>query len=260
MQKAKGIIIPLIADYVLSPDVYYGDEVTGIYFSTEDDSFGRITFENLDAIRICRGEILPYSYVWEEGQIYPWIYEIENSNWLDERYTYEKKYYGDAYEFSGNVGEMKMDFKHYLFKFHDQFVEVIARGFWFEKDEVSLLKKELQEDHPLLPLPDTNADRFIKHSLCCQIRRNPKPEEILIANAQYCSQTLMEFALELDGTTSINHSLVLSYRNGKLMSVLRGYFGNQGAEFTGVANFQDVKPYLERYMYEVSERRKAMGK
>ena len=60
MELAKGIIIPVVADFVLSPDVLYSDELTGIYFQTEDEQYGRITFENLDALKICRGEILPF--------------------------------------------------------------------------------------------------------------------------------------------------------------------------------------------------------
>jgi hypothetical protein len=39
MELAKGLIIPVIADSVLSPDVYYGSELTGIHFQTEDEQF-----------------------------------------------------------------------------------------------------------------------------------------------------------------------------------------------------------------------------
>lgn len=75
MELAKGIIIPVIADFVLSPDVFYGDELTGIYFRTEDEQFGRITFENLDALKVCRGENLPFLSDWKEGQEFPWVYK-----------------------------------------------------------------------------------------------------------------------------------------------------------------------------------------
>jgi hypothetical protein len=63
MELAKGIIAPVITDFVLSPDVFYGDELTGIYFQTQDEQFGRITFENLDALKICRGENLPFQTI-----------------------------------------------------------------------------------------------------------------------------------------------------------------------------------------------------
>lgn len=260
MEIAKGIIIPVVADFVLSPDVLYGDELTGIYFQTEDEQYGRITFENLDALKICRGENLPFTDDWKEGQEYPWVYKIENSKWLKERFNYENENYGSSYEFGGNVNEMLTEFSHYLFKFHDQFVEVIARGFWFEQDKTSLFKRELQVGHPFLNLPDTDIEKFVSHNLTCQIRTNPTPQAKLISDAKFCSQKLIEFALELDGKTTIDNSLILAYRNGKLISSLRGFFGKQIVEFDGLAKLTDVKPYIEKYIAEVFERRKAMGK
>ena len=256
MEIAKGIIIPVVADFVLSPEVLYSDELTGIYFQTEDEQYGRITFENLDALKICRGEYLPFTDNWVEGQEYPWVYKIENSRWLKERFGYENENYGSSYEFGGNVNEMLTDFSHYVFKFHDQFVEVIARGFWFEKDKTNLFKRELQVGHPFLNLPDNNIEKFISHNLTCQIKTNSTAQEKLVSDAQFCSQKLIEFALELDGTASVDNSLILSYRNGKLISSLRGYLGKQIVEFDGIAKFEDVKPYIEKYMNEVFERRK----
>jgi hypothetical protein len=260
MELAKGIIIPVIADFVLDPDVFYGDELTGIYFQTPDEQFGRITFENLDALKICRGENLPFSDDWKEGQAFPWVYKVENSNWLKDRYNYEKSNYGSSYEFGGNVNEMLTDFSHYVFKFHDQFVEVIARGFWFEQDKTSLFKRELQAGHPFLNLPDNNIEKFVSHNLTCQVRVNSKPPEKLVLDAKFCSQKLLEFALELDGKASVDNSLILSYRNGKLISSLRGYFGKEIIEFDGIAKLTDVKSYIDKYIGEVYERRKAMGK
>lgn len=259
MELAKGIIIPVIADFVLSPDVFYGDELTGIYFQTQDEQYGRITFENLDALKICRGEYLPYSDNWEDGQKFPWVYSVENSNWQRERYNYEKNNYGSSYEFGGNVNEMLTDFSHYIFKFHDQFVEVIARGFWFEQAKTSLFNKELQAGHPFLSLPDNNAEKFVANNLTCQVRTSSKRQEELISDAKFCSQKLIEFALELDGKASVSYSLILSYRNGKLISSLRGYFGKEIIEFDGIAKLTDVKPYVEKYMGEVYDRRKNNG-
>lgn len=260
MEIAKGIRIPVIADFVLSPDVFYSDHLTGIYFQTEDDNFGRITFENLDALKVCRGELLPYKDDWNQNERYPWVFKVENSKWQAERYKYEKKHYGSSYEFGGNVDEMKTDFSHFVFKFHDEFVDVIARGFWYEQSASRLFKKKLQEGHPFLHLPDTNVERLTAHSLTCQIRRNPKSNEELILNAALCSQKIMQFALELKGKPTVDYTLILSYRNGKLISSLRGYFGTQIVEFDGVATLEDVKPYIEQYMLEVYERRKAKGK
>lgn len=260
MEIAQGIIIPIDADSVLSPQVYYADQLTGIYFTTEDNQFGRITFENLDSIKVSRGEFIPYEDDWKEGQAYCWVLKVKNSNWLSERHQYEKRTYGSSYEFGGNVDEMLTDFNHFVFKFHDQFVEAIARGFWFEKNSESLFGKELIAGHPFLPLPETNSTKIEAYNLICQVRPNPTPIEELKKNTIFCSQNLIEFALELDGKTSVNHTLVLSQRNGKLTTTFRGYFGKQEKVIDGVGTLADVRTEVESYMKEVYERRKAMGK
>lgn len=259
MELVKRIKVPVIADSVLSPDVYYGDDQTGIYFVTEDDQFGRITFYNLDAIKICRGEMMPYQYNWSDHEKGTWVFKIENSEWLTERYKYEKENYGSSYEFGGNVDDMLTDFNHYLFSFHDQFVEVIAKGFWFEKDSNSLFKRPLQDGHPFLNLPQI-GESFSQHDLTCHVWKNQNPIEELINNSYYCPQKIIQFALEIEGHISINHTLGLQYRNGKLISRFSGYFGKQIIEFDRIATLEDVKPYVEKYISEVYERRKAMGK
>jgi len=115
MEIANGIFIPIDADIVEKPFFYYiEDEKTSIHFETEYEQFGRITFSNLDSVKICRGEFLPYKNNWKKGN-YPWIFEVENSKWLKERFDYEKKHYEKSYEWGGNVNEMLSDFKHYVF-------------------------------------------------------------------------------------------------------------------------------------------------
>jgi hypothetical protein len=88
----------------------------------------RVRFDRWDAMRICRGEHSPYPE--PPG---PWggIYTVENSHWLRQRFEYESRHYGDAYNFNNDVREMLEEFDHYLFRFHDEFVEVIAGGIWF---------------------------------------------------------------------------------------------------------------------------------
>lgn len=260
MELVKKIKIPVIADSVLSPDVYYGNNLTGIYFYTQDKNFGRITFSNLDAIRVCRGEMIPYEYDWSLHERGVWIFKIENSNWLSERYTYENIHYGDYYEFGGNVNNMLTDFNHYLFSFHDQYVEVIAKGFWFEKDNVPLFKKPLQANHPFLNLPSIEVVKFTSHNLTCQVIKSIKSNEEIIANAAYCPQKLMQFTLEIEDKASINHTLTLQYRTEKLISRLTGDFKRGVIEFNGIATFEDVKPYIEEHMLEIYLRRKKMGK
>jgi hypothetical protein len=257
METVKQIKIPIIAHPVWVPDFFYGD-CTGIYFVTEDDKYGRITFENLDAIKICRGEGMPYEFDYKLYEQGVWIYQIENSNWQKERFNYENKYYGKVHEFGGNVNDMLTDFKHYLFQFHDQFIEIIARGFWFEKDDQSLFKKELMEGHPFLPLPTENMKIMEAYSLKSQIRINPKPHELLAYGAQFCSQKLFEFALELDGNAVVDNTVSLSCRNGKMISQLGNSLRRKIVEFEGCVNLEQVKPFIEKYMKEVYKRRKNM--
>ncbi|HEX9058821.1 MAG TPA: hypothetical protein VF941_01435 [Clostridia bacterium] len=84
-------------------------------------------------------------------------------------------------------------------------------------------------------------------------------EDELIQNSIYCSQKLIEFALELENT-NVNHTLSLTYKENKYISRLKGYFGKIEAEFDKIAGLEDVMPYIELYMKEVAERRKLMGK
>jgi len=265
MEIMKPIKIPVIADSVLSPDLLYdGERGTSILFITntsknlEDDKHGRITFENLDAVKICRGECYPYELDWSTKERGIWVFQVENSQWQKERYEYEKKHYGSSYEWGGDVNEMLTDFKHYLFSFHDQFIEAIARGFWFEEAEQSLFKKELTAGHPFLQLPADNHETITVQSIKCQIWKNPKPKEQLAHDAQFCSQKLYEFALMLEDDSRplrAENTLVLAYRNGKLISILTGYFSRQEAVFDGIASLEQVKPLVEKYMAEVHERR-----
>ena len=257
MELVKAIKIPIIADSVLSPDVYYGDGTTGIYFQTYDDQFGRITFNNLDAIKICRGEMMPYEYKWGTDERGTWVFKIENSKWLIERFKYENENYGDSYEFGGNVNEMLTDFDHYLFSFHDQFVEVIARGFWFEKSEKSLFKQPLQLGHPFLNLPEIEVKIFEVAGIKYKVIFNPTPIDQLIKDSQYCQQPLIEIATEFEGNYSINHTLLIMQRKGKLISVLRQFFGRPTFEKEGIATFDDIKPLIDK---EILERRKQVRK
>ncbi|MGD1841043.1 MAG: hypothetical protein ACFB0B_09125 [Thermonemataceae bacterium] len=265
-EKLHRIKIPLIADNVLSPQVHYGsgyhkEPITGIYFNTKDDFFGRITFENFDSLKVCRGEMLPIDYDWGTHERGVWIFKVENSRWLLERYQYEKKHYGDAYEFGGDVEEMKTHFNHYIFSFHDQFVEVIARGFWFEKNEETLFGQPLQTGHPFLSMANSQFFTFEAHGLQYRYWINETPIADLINQAQFCTQILMEFALELDGNARVDHTLTLTLdEEEKAVTHLCGYFGNKKVSFSTIADLEDVKPYLKKHMKEVFERRLKMKK
>jgi hypothetical protein len=256
-ELAKGIIIPVLSDYILSPEVLYADnETTGIYFRTPDDQFGRITFNNLDAIKVCRGEYIPYSDDWTEDKDVPWVYSVANSTWLLERYAYENNYYGAAYEFGGNVNDMFTDFSHYVFRFHDQFVEVIARGFWFEQDTETLFKKPLMQGHPLLPLPQTKVTMHEASCIVYKVIYNTLPEIQLVENSFFCPQKLLEVEVDYKGNFSSFLTLVLTRRNGKVTSILRTLYGVQIFEAQKVTGFEDVKESIEKEITIVAERRK----
>ncbi|MDR0229365.1 MAG: hypothetical protein LBI72_09915 [Flavobacteriaceae bacterium] len=259
-EYAIGISTPISPEYVLTPTVLYADELTGIYFETTDEQYGRITFFNLDAIRICRGEYLPYQDDWTEDKELCWVYEVQHSSWQVERYIYEKKHYGRAYEFGGNVNDMLTEFKHYIFSFHDQFIEVIAKGFWWEKDNKSLLNQPLQQEHPFLPLSENNATYYEAHNYKTQIRTNPLPIEQLIEQSKFCPQKLYQFALIIDQHLSIDHTVSITNTKGKIQTVLSGYFGKKEVTFEGITSLETILPYIDTYILEVVERRKAMGK
>lgn len=256
MEKAKPIPIPIIADQVLSPEVLYSDEQTALYFETEDEEFGRITFENLDALQVCRGEYLPYACT-DEDNYTLWVYKIENSQWLKSRFAYEKENYAHSYEFAGDVMEMLTDYKHYLFRFHDQFVEVLAKGFWFEKDTASLFKKKLQAHHPFLNLEKHQPENYEAHGLKCTLIKNNQPIEQLKMNAQFCSQILLQLTLELDEQISLCHTLFLFKRNGQWKTRLTNQFGNKTVFFDHIATFKDIQPHIDQYLLEVKQRRNA---
>ena len=162
---ARGFSVPVNADLVDSPEVVYGQSITAIYFTTEDEKYCRATFENIDSIRMCRGEHCPYENSWVEGEPYYWVCKVENSSWLIERHKYESKYYKQAYNFGGDVDEMLTEFSHYLLNFHDEFVEILAAGLWFEISDEPFTGSEPTHDHPLMPLPEEGMDYLDAHDL-----------------------------------------------------------------------------------------------
>lgn len=260
MEIAKGLKVPFKPDSVLCPELHYGDPFPGLYFRTDDDQYGRITFENLDSLKVSRGEFLPFENDWKEGDSYNWVYIVNDSKWLSQRHKYESDHYGDSYEFDGNVDDMLTEFNHYVFCFHDEFVEAIARGIWFEKDSESLFRKELQNDHPFLPLSNKNVIKFEAHGLTCHVKINPKNIDELKSNSIFCSQTLMEFSLQFGEQNSVANRLILLHRKNDLICYLRGYFGKKQVAFNNIPTLDEVKPYIETYMAEVQIRRKKMSK
>ena len=260
-QFSHALEVPLTADSVDSPIVNYGGGLTSINFLTKDERWGRVTFEKLDSIKVSRGEYEPYPAAPGEEKSFSWVSTVSNSKWLKERYEYEKRYYGTAYNFGGNVEEMLTDFSHYVFRFHDQFVEVLCDGIWFESADAPLGNLKPDSNHPLLKLPEsTISERFEAHGITCQVRRNPHSIDELKRNAKFCSQTILEVATELDGCSSVNWTLSLRVRDGILRSSLRSYFGEAVQQFDSIPSLTDIRPHINAWLAEVHERRKKMGK
>lgn len=257
-QKIEAMVIPVKADSVLSPNVYYDTHKTAIYFLTEEENHARITFENLDAIKVSRGEMLPLAYDWRQKPSGAWTFVVKNSAWLEERYAYEKKHYGDSYEFNGDVEDMKKYFSHYIFSFHDQFVEVIARGFWAEESEESLFGKDLTQGHPFNRLSNEKSFVYEWHGLVTEVCETMVPQNELIENTRFCRQTILECYLDKKSERPPHYSLVLSRQGDEIVSEVCGYFSAKEASFSGVASFEDIEPYLQKYMEEVAQRRNSM--
>ncbi len=247
MEKAIGILMPIENDYVESPNIIYSEDLNSICFLTEDEKYGRITFDKLDSLRVSRGEYIPYENNWNEEDPYFWVYKIENSKWLKQRFQYEKEHYEDCYGFGGDVNEMLTDFNHYLFKFHDEFIEVIARGFWFEKDEKTLVNKPLSDNHPALKLNSEKNEIININGTNCKIVRNELTIDEIKANSKFHQQRLFEFYKE-DSNNKYSEifTLFIFQRNQETSSCLSGFFGKEIFVKKGIMTLEEIKPFLEK--------------
>ncbi|ANM30462.1 hypothetical protein ABI59_14120 [Acidobacteria bacterium Mor1] len=254
-QVARGLHVPVEADSVDGPIVQFGDGPAVINFPTESGGWGQVTFERLDSLRICRGEYSPYS-----GEPASWVCTVDNSTWLKERYTYEKAHYGNQYNFGGDVDEMLAEFSHYLFRFHDEFVEAIAAAIWLEESAEQFDGVSPRLDHPLRDLPESSiSERFEAHGITCQVRTNSKPKDELVRDAALCSQNIVQYAAELEGSSSISWTVQAKVRDGYPRSYLRDYFGNAKQVFDGVPDEAKIRPRIEQWLGEVRARRDEMG-
>lgn len=248
IEQIIPIQVPVIADYVLSPIVIYNDDFTSINFETEDEAFGRITIQNLDAIKMCRGELPPYDdpTELEDYIIGTWVYKVENSQWLQERYQYEKQHYGQSYEWGNSVEEMLTDYSHYFFRFHDEFVEVIAKGFWFEKGDSSFVGKSLPKEHPFLSIDGLYTDSLEVADKKYNFKINPKSVDQLIEDSTFCQQKLAEVWLSLPEKDFQEGSLIIKKINDEIISFYQPTFGKAEIIRNGVATIHDLKHYLKK--------------
>lgn len=244
----------IVADPVASPTIRADEGLTSVTIETDDGHLVRLTFEKLDSIRLSRGEYPPYKNP-PRTSASEWIMVHSDSSWLRERHAYEAKHYRGRYEFGGNADEMLRDFSHYVFHFHDEFIEAIAGGIWFDDEFVDRAGSAIRDFYPLADLDaDARVERFEAHGLTMQVRRPPRTAEQIVRDSRLCSQPIAHFALELDGDPSVDWRLLARYRCGRLTSILCDHF-NERATFQGLAQVEDAYPYLQRYMEEVAARR-----
>lgn len=252
--------VPVEADSVDSPIVHYGDPMTAIHFVTENGRWSRITFDRLDSLRVSRGEHEPFPPSPNDPDEFHWVTTISNSAWLRERYEYEKRHYSRSYNFNGNVDEMLDEYLHYVFSFHDEFVEAIAAGIWFEVDDQMLGDREIEAPHPLKGLAHLDiAERFDGSGIRCVVRRNPMSNEEIDHAASLCSQTVLEVVTE-GGSAAPSWFVTRRVMAGIGKSYLRSYFGNVVETFDGIPTLSEIRPRIDQWLLEVSERRRQMGR
>ena len=252
MQKAKAVSVPLDADRVISPIVRYGRPLTAIFFPIKNampdaaPSWGRVTFEGFDSIRCCRGENTPY----EVDDYRAWAYEVSDSQWLNERHAYEMEYYETP---------LLEEYHHYVFAFHDEFVEAIAKGIWVESTGFAI-SDEMTPYHPLKPLPiNLPAESKVLHGISFEIRTNPLPIQELVERSKLCSQKLFQFYLMLDGKRSESYWAELRTIEGRSTTKMwDGWSFTKGVTIKGIAKIEDLMSEWEKHVYEVAEQRKEM--
>lgn len=260
-QLAQFHKVPLDADPVAPPIVHYGEPITAIHFETKDERWGRVTFERLDSLKVSRGEFYPFAYPPTEPPEFSWVATISNTAWLRARYEYEKQHYGGNYNFNRNVDEMLEEYSHYVFSFHDEFVEAIAAGIWFEAGETFLGDQPLEPSHPLKGLSHLGPSEYFESSgIQGFVRRNPLSNEDIDRAAALCSQTVFEIGAVLDGRSSTSWSVTRRVKNGMPRSYLRNYFHNSVQSFEGIPTLAEVRPQIDQWFSEVRERRRKMGK
>ncbi len=259
MSRAHRFDVPIKADSIDSPIVQYGGNATAIHFTTHDRQWGRVTFERLDSIKVTRGEYEPFPRA-SKDEPYSWVSTISDSDWLKSRHRYETEYYGGAYNFGGDVDEMLAEYSHYLFAFHDEFVEAIAAGIWIETDSEMLITKPTSA-HPLNGIGHIEEfERIEAHGISCEVRRNPLPTDQINRNSRLCSQTLIEIGADLDGSVNTSWRLTQREFNGTTKTYLRNYFGHAIHTYNHIPDLNEIRPIIDQWLLEVRERRRKMGK
>jgi hypothetical protein len=260
----QAVGVPLIADSVAPPRLVYGgldlaaatgrdESYPAVYFEIADSgSLGRITFEGLDAVKAARGELLPYGTA-EPRTPGEWVFTVAESPWLAERHLYEMQHY------STPLLETHL---HYVFQFHDEFVEAIAEGIWLDEPDPSRPFGRPAQ-HPLDQLPGSlPGEKALSPSgIEWELRRSPRSESELINDSHLCSQRVCQFNLILDGRSSEGASIWLRSRNGLTTSrLVRPWPSGELAKRDGLAQPDDFAEAWEACLAAIAERRRKMGR
>jgi len=148
--------------------------------------------------------------------------------------------------------------QHFVFVFHDDFVEALAAGIWLDVPEDDPL--QMGGEHPLAGLPASTAPaKGSTAGLSWELVRSQRAEADLLNDARLCSQPLFAFNLILDGGRSGDATAWLRVRDGVATSRFARSWVGEVASARGVAKPKDFLADWEFYCDEVADRRRAMG-
>ncbi|HUB40101.1 MAG TPA: hypothetical protein VMA72_14720 [Streptosporangiaceae bacterium] len=201
-------------------------------------------------MKAARGELLPYATASPRipGD---WAFTVAESPWLAERHRYEMQLY------STPLLETHL---HYVFQFHDEFVEAIARGIWLDTADPSR-PFDRPTQHPLAPLPDSlPGERHLSPSgIEWELRRCARTDSELANGSHLCSQRVWQFDLILDGRSTEGASIWLRTRYGRITSrFIRPWPAGELGSREGLAQPDDFTEAWEQCLAAIAERRRAM--
>jgi hypothetical protein len=169
---------------------------------------------------------------------------------LRERHDYETRHYATP---------LFETHRHYLFVFHDEFVEAIAAGIWLDlADRAEPFAAPIS--HPLRSFEvDMPCDRFVSAGgLDWELRRSLRPDGDLIRDSRLCSQRVFQFNLVLDGDNREAASIWIRTVDDQLVSrISRPWVGEFG-RVEGFAQPEDFSAQWEAYLDEVAQRTRQM--